>query len=254
MGIFKRGERPVLPAPVLTHLAEYGQDVLTSRSGSPAGQRFGWDYVGPVGDALRGPKRDRAIQELYDAARSAANQPMVTFGAYNLMLESRTLTLEPGVATRDKRFLELCDSSLDHLHRLGYSSGILRRDEADRWIEVHGDLRSSFDNIVDAVVPEPSEAPAAADLHPGETRLVALTAPLPEGNAFYAQRQAGDSYIVFSERQYSNDDPTRARYDESDLGVFAAMPDLLRAVGQMFGTRPYWAHEDLEPYFPRRRP
>jgi hypothetical protein len=246
MGLFSRRERPVLPASVISSLAEYGKAVLASRSGSPIDPRFGWDYVGPVASAMRGPQRDRAIQELYDAARVASDRPMATIGAYNLMSESE-------VPTGDERFLELCDASLEHMRLMHYSSGSLTRAEADRWIEVHGDLRSSFDGIVDAAVPGPSEAPPAADLSPGESKLVALTAPLPEGNAFYAERQTGDRYIVFSERQHSSDDPTRGRCDETYLGVFATMPDLLRAVGQMFGTRPYWADEDLELYFPSRR-
>jgi hypothetical protein len=196
---------------------------------------------------MHGPAREQVIQELYDAARAAPGQPLVTVGAYSLLNES-------GDEIRDERFQQLRDAFLDYMHQNRYSSGHLTGYEAERWIELHGDLRSTFDHIVDVEVPGPSEASATADLSPGEKLLVALTAPLPAGNAFYAERQADGSYIVFSERPRSSDDPTRVRCDESDeLGTFASMSDLLRAVGRWFGVRPYWANEDLDPYFPSQR-
>jgi hypothetical protein len=160
---------------------------------------------------------------------------------------------ESSTAERDGRFLELLDASLAYMHQMGYSSGHLTRYEADRWIEVHGDLRSSFDNIVEVAVPGPSEAPPVAVIDVGESRLIALTAPLPEGNAFYAEHQSLDRYLVWSERRTSSDDPTRKRCDESYLGTFTSLLELMRAVGQMFGTQPYWADGDLEPYFPAKR-
>jgi hypothetical protein len=220
--------------------------VMASRSGTPIDPRFGWDYANPVITAMGGPARDRVIQELYDAARAASGQPLATVGAYSLLDKAHA-------PATDHRFLELRDASLEYMRQEGYSSGHLTRDEADRWIAVHGDLRSSFDNIVDVVVPSSAEAPPVKDLNVGESRLIALTAPLPDGNAFYAERQDQGTYMVFSERRSSSDDPTRSRWDESYLGTFASMTDLLRAVGKMFGIKPYWADEDLKPYFPSRR-
>ena len=41
--------------------------------------------------------------------------------------------------------------------------------------------------------------------------------------------------------------------NESHLGSLGSLADLLRVLGQMFGTRPYWADPDLDPYFPSRR-
>jgi hypothetical protein len=85
------------------------------------------------------------------------------------------------------------------------------------------------------------------------TGFLALASPLPDGNAFYGERQDDSTYVVFSERPRNSDDRTRQRYEESELGTFTSMSDLLRAVGQMFGSRPYWADDDLGPYFPSRR-
>lgn len=246
MRFFSRRPNPAVPASIVDSLAEYGQAVLASRSGPPLDPRFGWDYVGPVVTAMNGPQREQVIQELYDAADAAPSQPLVTVGAYNLLYESNT-------ASGDERFIRLRDTVIEYMREQRYSSGHLTRDEADRWIELHGDLRSSFDNIVDVEVPTGADAPPAKDLAVGESRLVALTAPLPEGNAFFAEHRSSGDYIVYSERPKSSDDPTRARYDEDYLGTFSTITDLLRGVGQMFGTRPYWAEEDLEPYFPSRR-
>lgn len=246
MRLFSRPPKPAVPAFIADALAEYGEAVLASRGGPPIDPQFGWDYVGPVVGAMYGPQRDQVIQELYDAAAAASAEPLVTIGAYSLLDESNA-------ASEDERFLRLRDRFLEYMRERGYSSGHLTRYEADRWIEVHGDLRSSFDNIVDVEVPTGADAPPTKDLALGESWLVALTEPLPDGNAFFAERRASGEYIVYSERPKSSDDPTRARYDEDYLGAFSTMTDLLRAVGQMFGTRPYWAEKDLEPYFPRRR-
>jgi hypothetical protein len=245
MALFGKSRSQAVSASVIGSLAEYGQAVLVSRSGKPIDARFGWDYVGPVIHAMSGPQGDRAIQEMYHAARAAPDQPLVTVGAYNLLYKA-------DAPATDRRFLELRDATLEYMRQMRYSSGHLTRDEADRWIELHGGL-GAFDHTVEVAVPAQAEAPLATDLSPGESRLLALTDPLPDGNAFYAERQDDGTYIVFSERQRSDDDPTRQRYDESYLGLFTSMTDLLRAVGQMFGTRPHWADGDLEPYFPRRR-
>lgn len=216
MGLFGKNRDAAVPGSVIGTLAEYGKAALASRSGSPIDQRFGWDYISPVVLAMAGAQRERVIQELYDAAHAAPGQPLVTVGAYSLMSEADH-------TSRDPRFLELRDATLEYMRRMRYSSGHLTRIEADRWIERHGDLRSSFDNIVGNVIPTPAEAPAVKDLSPGETRLLALTGPLPDGNAFYAERQGDGRYLVFSERPRNSDDPTRARYDERELGTFTAM-------------------------------
>jgi hypothetical protein len=138
MGIFSRRERPLVPESVMGALAEYGRAVLAQRSGAPVDERFGWDFVGPVVMAMHGPDRDR----------------LTNVGAYSLLYEG-------DAPAEDGRFAELREAFLEYMRQSRYSSGHLTRHEADRWIELHGDLRSSFDNIVDAVVPTRADPPSA---------------------------------------------------------------------------------------------
>lgn len=250
MGLFSKRKRAVLPPPVISLLGEFGRASLAARGeGRPVEDpRFGWEYISDTMMALGSEQRNVVIEELYTAALSAsdAERNVVTFGAYRLLAEYDG-------QLDDTRFWELCDKSLDYMHSLGFSSGHLTGYEAQRWIAVHGDLRSSFDGLIDVVVPGADNAPAVDELDPGTNKLLALTAPLPEGNAFYAERRVDGTYVIFSEREKSSDDPARVRSDEDYLGSFTALPDLLRRLGQMFGTRPYWADPDVDPYFPNRR-
>lgn len=245
--ISNRRAQALVPAAVLDGLAHYGRASFEARaSGQPIDQRFGWGFVAPVVTAAQGPTRDRVIQDLYETAATSDERDLSIFGAYSVLAEADD-------GDRDPRFLELCDASLEYMHTHRFSSGHLTRREADRWIELHGDLRSSFDHIVDVAVPQSGEGVLVDDLEVGGSKLLALTAPLPNGNAFYAERGTDARYIVFSERVRSADDPTRARCDESYLGSFESLESLLTAVGKMFGTPPYWADEQLASYFPSRR-
>src|ERR1019366_4520306 len=105
-----------------------------------------------------------------------ADRSLVTFGAYRLLAEYDGQLDDP-------RFWALCDASLDYMRSLRFSSGHLTGHEAQRWNAVHGELRSSFDGIVDVEVPDPVNASGVNELDPGTSKLLALTAPLPEGNA-----------------------------------------------------------------------
>jgi hypothetical protein len=234
-------------ASVVASLAEYGKAVIaTTGSAAPVTDpRFGWEYMSPVVLAMNGAQRDQIIQELYDAALTAGDPPMATVGAYKLLSEWDG-------NLHDERFLALRDAYLNLMREMRFSSGHLTGYEAERWIELHGDLRYSFDRITDVAVPSREQAPQAVDLQPGQNRQIALTGPLPDGNEFYAERRADGTYGVFSIRPKSSDDCTRGRCEER-LGPFDAMPELLRALGAYLGIRPYWADEDLDPYFPGRR-
>jgi hypothetical protein len=249
MALFSKRPRTVVPASVTGMLAPYGQaEIDARRVGRPVTDpRFGWDnFVGPVHMAMLGDDRGQVIQELYEAALAAPGSKQAIFGAYRLIAEFDG-------ALDDQRFLELCDLSLEHLRSLQLSSGSLTGYEAQRWIATHGDLRSSFDGIVQVTVPSQENAPAVKPLGLGESRLIALTAPLPTGNAFFAERRPDGTYVISSERPRSSEDPTRERSEETYMGMFADLRDLFRAVGYMFGTHPYWADDDLNPYFPSRR-
>ncbi len=248
VGLFGR-RKSVLPSRVLAEIAEFGEAHLNARAvgKKPDIDRFGWsDFVGPVSDAVNSPKRDEAVAELYQAARSSPCREYAALGAYALLAEG-------DAGLRDPRFLELLDEALQTIHSRGLSSGHLTRYEADRWIEVHGDLRTSFDGLREADVPAVGSEPASLAPAPGETRMLALTAPLPDGNAFYVETRSDRKMTVYSERLESDDNPIRKRYDETYLGEFDAYEVLLRAVGEMFGTPPYWFASELEAYFPLRR-
>jgi hypothetical protein len=240
----------VVSPEIIAHLEPFGQASLAARaSGCPIDDpRFGWNYIGGVVMALGGNERDVVIQELCEAVSAAPSQARdhVTFGAYRLIAEYDG-------NMDDERFWELCDASLEHMRSLRFSSGHLTGYEARRWLRTHGDLRSSFDGLVDVTVPEPDQAPTVDELDVGTCKMLALTDPLPDGNAFFAERGVDGGYVVYSERQRSLDDPTRSRYDEDELGRFKTMADLLRAVGRWFDRHPYWADDDLEPYFTSRR-
>lgn len=248
MGLFRRRPVRVLSNDTLESLSTYGRSVIRSRSVGVPDFEFGWGYIGPVVSAMGGTQRDAVIGELYDAAASDADRPYATVGAYSLLAESNDADVDP-------RFLEMLDMTLQIFYDLGFSSGHLTRREADRWIAAHGDLRTSFDRLVEIVVPGPGEDPDVAELPVGSTKLLAKTADRGDvpGNAFYAERHADGAYIVFSERPTDSDGATIARYEEDFLGTFQSLPDLLRALGRMFGSPPDWVDADLEPYFPRRR-
>ena len=152
MGLFSNrrgggsGGKGVVPPEVLEALPLYGKARLGQRASQEALEaRFGWDFVGPIVTAAQGPNRDRVIQELYDAANAAQERELAVFGAYSLLTELH------GVEG-DRRFLELCDASLEYMRKNRFSSGHLTRPEADRWLQAHDDLRSSFDGIVDVPV------------------------------------------------------------------------------------------------------
>lgn len=63
---------------------------------------------------------------------------MATVGAYRLLAEFDG-------DLRDERFVALQDAYLNLMRDMGFSSMHLTGYESSRWIETHGDLRSSFD-------------------------------------------------------------------------------------------------------------
>jgi hypothetical protein len=249
MGLFSKRQRTVVSPDVLSLLSTYGAAVLEARrAGRPlADSRFDWsNFVGPVHMELMSGDRESVIQELYDASIAAPDRDLATVGAYRLLAEFNE-------SLDDFRFLRLYDASLEYMRKLGFSSGHLTGHEARRWVDVHGELRASFDGIFEVPVPSPAEAPDVGELEAGEVKKLVLTGPLPDGNEFLVERGTDGNYLVFSIRQRSDLDLTRERYDETQLGTFQTYPEVLRALGDMFGTPPYWADDDLEPYFPRRR-
>lgn len=129
----------------------------------------------------------------------------------------------------------------------------LKRFEADRWFETHGALPTTFDRIVEVSVPDAASAPAVAPLAVGESRLLALMAPPPDGNAIFAEHRADGRFVVVIEAPRSSDDRSRVRREQASMGVYPSLPELLRGPGARLGTPPHWADDDLAPYFPHHR-
>jgi len=249
VSLFQRKPKAIVPGEILALLPAYGAAVLSARAaGQPVTDpQFGWEsFIGPVHTPLMLEDRDQVIAEIYDAALNATDREKAAVGAYQLLAE-----FNPEL--EDPRFLRLYDESLEHMRATGLSSMHLTRYEANRWIATHGELGSSFDGLFEAQVPGVEESPAAKALEAGESRMLALTEPLPRGNAFFAEHRTDGTYVVYSERRQSSDDPTRIRCEESQLGTFDSLEGLLRALGEMFGSPPHWYDEDLKPYFPYNR-
>lgn len=238
-----------MPEKIVAILPAFGKASLTARAnGRPVTDpRFGWvPLMQPISALLQEGHRDQVVEELYEAAIQARECDSATVGAYLLLAE-----WEPTLD--DRRFLSLMDASLELMRTEGLASAHLTRYEADRWIAVHGDLASSFDGLLHVGVPADEELPTPQPLEPGSSRMLALTEPLPRGNAFFAEHQLDGTYVIYSERIHSIENPTRQRYNEDHLGTFTSLEDLLRGLGEMFGRPPHWSDDELMPYFPSRR-
>jgi hypothetical protein len=249
VSFFGRRPRKLVPEAILTSLPAFGKASLAARrEGRPVTDpRFDWmSFFQPISTLMREGHRDRVIEELYEAATTARDRDWAMLGAYLLLAE-----IEPTLD--DRRFLALSDDSLELMRTEGLTSTYLTGYEAQRWVAVHGELASSFDGRFYVGVPGDDELPAPRPLAPGASRMLALTEPLPRGNAFFAEHQLDGMYVIYSERIHSLDNPTRERCEEERLGRFTSAEDLLRALGEMFGSPPHWSDDELTPYFPERR-
>ena len=255
MGLFSRSRRggstrPLVAPHVPVLLAEFGGAELEARGRgrNVEDPRFSWDTFHrhvciPMTEE---PLRDRVIQEIYAAAQASPEPELATMGGYLVLAEF-------DFHMRNPRYLEMLDASLRLMRSRGFSSGHLRRYEADRWIETHGDLRTSFDGLVDVLPPEPDAAPETKTLGLGESRMLAKLGPGELDNQFHAERRNDGSYIVYSLRRRDADAYTIERYSEDQIGAFSSLPELLRALGDYLQSPTFWADDDLAPYFPTRR-
>ena len=88
------------------------------------------------------------------------------------------------------------------------------------------------------------------DLEPGECRRLAQTDDGDESNVIYGERRA-DGKVVAIIDGIDSEDGLRKRWEWYGLEA----PDyvsFLRELGERLGEPSYWAHEDLDPYFPCR--
>jgi hypothetical protein len=234
----------VLPADVLNQLRAFGEASLEARvSGRPVTDpRFTWErFFAKAADALHA-KPSQAVGEIHAAA---SGDEFAQFGGYSLIAEF-------DASMADARYLEMMDASLQMMHARKLSSGHLNRYEADRWIDTHGDLRTSFDRIVE-VAPPPRDHVAGVALGPGEVLMVATMGPGALDNQFWIECTSTGTYRAFSMRQWESGDATLTRCEEDSIGNWDVVEGVLQSLGDYLGTRPFWAHDQLEPYFPQRR-
>lgn len=236
--------RSGIPTQALATLSAYGRVSFEARAAghSVSDPRFSWDgFFGPAKSAFDADP----IGAIEDLSRAAGDDPYARFGAHSLILEIASDCEHP-------RCIELTDHALRLMHDAGLSSGHLTRGEADRWIATHGDLRSSFDHIVDMPPPSADRAPALA-LEPGQRVVVATMGPGAIDNQFWIERTGDGSYGVFSMRPPDSAATTLSRYNEGTIGRSDTIDGVLRRLGAYLRSPTYWAHESLVPYFTERR-
>lgn len=244
VGWFSKRSSTAVPADVLDRLRPFGEASLEAKASSRplSDPRFSWEnFFAKASEALR-TNPSQAIGEIHAAA---GTDQFAQFGGYSLIAE-----LDP--SSSDPRYLGMQDASLQMMFDRRLSSGHLNRYEADRWIATHGDLRTSFDRIVEVAPPAPGHAAEVA-LAPGETLMVATMGPDPLDNQFWIEHTSAGTYDAFSMRQWESGDTTLTRCSEDTIGSWESVEGVLQSLGSYLGTRPFWAHEQLDPYFPQRR-
>jgi hypothetical protein len=233
--------RTLVPSEILGQLDAFGQWSWQARlSGRPAfDPRYDWtNFFSKVLPAHRADPA-RAVAEIHGAAGGG---PFARYGGYLIVAEFTPDSLDP-------LYLEMMDAGLQLIFERRLSSGFLTGYERDRWVQVHGDLRTSFDRIVEV---DTAAHTTTLALGVGETLLVARMGPEVLDNQFWIER-TGDGYQAFSMRPQDSNSVVLVRYAEESIGSFDTAAGLLRSYGMYLRLRPYWAHEELDPFFPERR-
>lgn len=196
---------------------------------------------------IRG-SRDEVIRELFDAAQAAPRPDLAIYGAYRLLSDFDTALAGP-------RLVQLRDASLEYMRSLGFASGHLnmhvRGRSMDRAARRPASELGRNDRCRRSFPPVGSRRQAP---RPGR-----VTADRPHrahagGKRVLRRASRRRSYIVFSERPRSSDDPTRGRYDDANLGTFTSLPGLLRAVARSSGRGPIGPKTSSSRTFPAAAP
>lgn len=244
VGLFSKRPSTIVPADVLRQLGAFGQVSLEAKvSSRPVSDpRFDWDSFFSKAFPAFQTDLERAINDIHNAS---SGDELARFGGYRLIAEYEPKTLDP-------QYLDMMDAGLQIMHERGLSSGHLTRYEADRWIATHGDLRTSFDRIVEVAPPSAGHTAEVA-LDPGQDLLVATMGPNALDNQFWIERADDGSYGAYSMRQWESDAVILTRCSENSIGRWDTAEGILRSLGEYLRTPPFWFHEQLEPYFVEKR-
>lgn len=238
-----RSSAGLVPSDILKQLSAFGHASLDAkvRSQPVTDPRYDWsNFFSRMLPAYQ-TNLTQAIAEIHT---SAEGDPYAMYGGYRIIAE-----FEP--ATQDPLYLDMMDAGLKLMYDRKLSSGHLTGYESDRWIKTHGDLRTSFDRIVEVAPAE--HRIASVNLVPGESLMVAKMGPDPLDNQFYIERIGENTFGAFSMRKRDSDDVTLTRCEESTIPQSDTADGVLYSLGHYLRLRPYWAHEQLEPFFPERR-
>lgn len=83
--------------------------------------------------------------------------------------------------------------------------------------------------------------------------MVAKMGPDPLDNQFHIERTGENTFGAFSMRKQNSDAITLTRCEEPAIPQSDTAGGALYGLGQYLRVRPYWAHAQLEPFFPERR-
>jgi len=193
------------------------------------------------------PLHRRFLDELTAAAEAAGDWGFV--GAFCI-----ATNFVASSDHEDPQFLAIVDRALIVLRDDGVSYPSVPPFALELYQRVHG-----FEGarpagwpsaLKDVAVSDPGRGPETVDLEDGESRRLAQPDPGEQSRVIYAERR-DDGAIVAVIDGIDMSDGVRKRWEW--LGLSA--PDyeaFLRELGDRLVTPSYWAHPDLDPYFPCR--
>ncbi len=153
-----------MPGEILSQLSAYGQASFDAKVRGRAVTDPRYDWSNFFSRMLVAYQTDlaRAIAEIHAAAD---RDPYAMYGGYRVIAE-----FEP--ASQDPLYLDMMDAGLRLAYDCKLSSVHLTGYEIDRWIKTHGDLRTSFDRIVE--VAPPVNHMAQVSLAVGDSMMVGV--------------------------------------------------------------------------------
>ncbi|GJF03860.1 hypothetical protein [Pseudonocardia sp. D17] len=239
----KRNSSGIVPDVILSQLGDLGHASLAARAKGVHvdDPRFDWSNFYSKFLPAYQSNLEQAIAEIHTAA---GDDLFARFGGSRVVAEFDGNIKEP-------LYLDMLDAGLQLMYDRGLSSHHLTGYEADRWFETRGDLRATFDRIVDVEVPEGQVT--TIELALGQKIMVAQMGPEPTDNRFYIERIDDHVYRAFSMREAEWGDGILKRCEEPTIPVQGNADGALRALARYLRLPPYWAYEEMRPYFPEKR-